>query len=393
MHSAAVLTGQAGGPADAIDFKSVRRVLVIKLRHHGDVLLSTPVFTALAAAAPGVEIDALVYRETLPLLEHNRDLAQVFTIDRNWKKSGVIAQARAEARLLATLRARRHDLVIHLTEHTRGAWLTRLLRPRWSVAPARRAAGRFWARSFTHLYRGSASAVPGSSLIWRHTVEHNLDALRRLGVCMPTSPPLQLQPGPAALQAAQHTIAAAGFAAGQFVLIQPTSRWFFKTWPVAQNATLIATLLQQGESILLSCAPDMREQAMVEAIMAEVRAQLGAGSGDLQRLARTPADLALGQLAALIGQARLFVGIDSAPMHMAAAMGTPVVALFGPSSEKTWGPWQVRHEIVTHPDYPCRPCGQDGCGGGKVSDCLARLPVAPVLAAIARVGDGAGSSL
>jgi heptosyltransferase-3 len=67
-------------------------------------------------------------------------------------------------------------------------------------------------------------------------------------------------------------------------------------------------------------------------------------------------------------------------MHLAAAMGTPTVALFGPSGETEWGPWNVAHRVVTSA-HSCRPCGLDGCGGGKVSDCLATLPVDAVYAA------------
>ena len=68
-------------------------------------------------------------------------------------------------------------------------------------------------------------------------------------------------------------------------------------------------------------------------------------------------------------------------MHIASAMGTPVVALFGPSGEFNWGPWQVPHRVVAS-EHPCRPCGNDGCGGGKLSDCLSTLPVAAVLQAV-----------
>jgi len=86
-------------------------------------------------------------------------------------------------------------------------------------------------------------------------------------------------------------------------------------------------------------------------------------------------------MAALASRARLFVGVDSAPMHIAAAMGTPVVALFGPSGEREWGPWMVPHRVVES-GHACRPCGNDGCGGGKVSECLTRLPVDRVHSAI-----------
>jgi len=85
-------------------------------------------------------------------------------------------------------------------------------------------------------------------------------------------------------------------------------------------------------------------------------------------------------LAVLMRDAALAVSGDTGPLHIAAAMGTPVVALFGPSGEKTWGPWRVAHRIVTS-DHPCRPCGNDGCGGGKVSECLTTLPVDDVLRA------------
>jgi heptosyltransferase-3 len=69
------------------------------------------------------------------------------------------------------------------------------------------------------------------------------------------------------------------------------------------------------------------------------------------------------------------------PMHLAAAMGTPTVALFGPSRENEWGPWNVEQRVVTT-THSCRPCGIDGCGSGKVSDCLTRLPVDAVHAAV-----------
>jgi heptosyltransferase-3 len=104
-----------------------------------------------------------------------------------------------------------------------------------------------------------------------------------------------------------------------------------------------------------------------------------------KRLRQPAVDLAgqldLKVLAALTAQARLFIGVDSAPLHIASAMGTPAVALFGPSGEIEWGPWQVAHRIVTT-DHSCRPCGINGCGGSNRSECLETLPLERVLAAI-----------
>src|SRR6266567_5031601 len=97
---------------DPIDPGLVRRALVAKLRHHGDVLLASPVFTVLRHALPGAEIDALVYRETACMLEGHPAIAHLHTIDREWKRSGVWAQGRAERGLLRELSARRFDLIV-----------------------------------------------------------------------------------------------------------------------------------------------------------------------------------------------------------------------------------------------------------------------------------------
>ena len=84
--------------------------------------------------------------------------------------------------------------------------------------------------------------------------------------------------------------------------------------------------------------------------------------------------LSIKELGALSAAAELFVGVDSMPMHLAAAMGTPTAALFGPSGETEWGPWNTPSRVVST-THTCRPCGQDGCGGGGVSECLTLLPV------------------
>ena len=118
---------------------------------------------------------------------------------------------------------------------------------------------------------------------------------------------------------------------------------------------------------------------MIDAILAATTSRPGAASSISSE------QLRLTELAALTREARAFVGVDSAPMHIAAAVQTPVVALFGPSGDIEWGPWQVPHRIVASTEYPCRPCGNDGCGGGKISECLTTLPVERVHAALAAI--------
>ena len=351
---------------DPVELQSVRRVLVTKLRHHGDVLLASPVFSVLKAHAPHLEIDALVYTDTAPMLAGNPAVSRVFGVDRGWKALGWLVQAAEEWRLLQQLRSRKYDLLIHLTEHPRGGWLARTLGPRYSVAADYPKARGWWKSSFSHLY-----PLPGNGR--RHVVETNLDALRRIGVQPGENErALSFVPGDEAERDVARMLDERGLASGGYIHVHPASRWQFKCWPAQKTAELIDKLQGLGERVVVSAAPDAAELELI---------------GRIRALAVTPfADvsgkLTLKQLGALTRHAKLFVGVDSAPMHIASAMGTPVVALFGPSGEFNWGPWQVPHRVVASDNYSCRPCGNDGCGGGKVSECLTTLHVSEVLQAV-----------
>jgi len=351
--------------ADAIDPTSLRRALVIKLRHHGDVLLTSPVLSSLKAAAPACEIDALVFSDTAAMLRGHPALHTLHCIGRDWKKLSPFAQLGHEWQVLTTLRRRKYDLVIHLTDHPRGAWLSRLLHPRWSVAPQRSKGGKWWKHSFTHLYK----VVGGGR---RHTVETHLDALRRLGIQPdPATRVLTLVPGLTAEARVDALMKEHRLRNGEFIQLHPASRWFFKCWPAEYNAAVLRTLVQRGHQLVITGAPDTRERAMVDAILDQAHVPVTDLTGMLN----------LSELGALTAHARLFIGVDSAPMHIAAAVGTPCVALFGPSGDREWGPWGVPNRIVTS-NHCCRPCGQDGCGGGKVSECLNAISVQQVLDAI-----------
>lgn len=352
--------------ADPVPLPSLRRALVVKLRHHGDVLLASPVFSVLKNHAPQLEIDALVYADTSPMLEGHPAITQVHGIDRAWKKLGAVARLSAEIALLRQLRGRHYDLIIHLTEHPRGAWLARLTGAGWSVAPKPAGKPGPWQRSFTHLYGQPLNAR-------RHAVERNLDALRRIGLQPDKGERgLVLVPGIAAEARVEALLAQHGLSGQDYLHFHPASRWLFKCWSIGKNAELVRRLHLASRRIVVTCAPDARERKLVEAILAEA----GVPAVDLS------GQLNLKELAALSAKARLFVGVDSAPMHIAAAMQTPVVALFGPSGEFEWGPWSVASRIIASETHSCRPCGIDGCGGGKVSECLTMLPVDRVLSAI-----------
>lgn len=343
---------------DAIDLSAVHRALVIKLRHHGDVLLTSPVFTVLKNHAPHLEIDALVYRETEDMLAGHPAISEIHSVDRAWRAEGAWAQLKHERRLLRTLRERHYDLIVHLTENPRGAVLSHLLGARCAVARdygSKR--GRLWRASFTHLYK-----VPAKP---RHTVEIHLDALRRLGI-QPGADErgLTLATGDAVEGAVNGLLEAHRVTPGEYIHVHPTSRWMFKCWDAERFAELINRLQDQGERVVLTAAPSETERQYVGRMMTRLRKPAVDLSGRLS----------LKQLAALTARAKCFIGVDSVPMHIAAAMQTPVVVLFGPSGDLEWGPWQVDARVITS-HHSCRPCGMDGCAGSKISECLTSIPV------------------
>jgi heptosyltransferase-3 len=349
---------------DAVPLGEITRALVVMLRHHGDVLLASPVAAALKAQAPAVEIEALVYDDTAEMLEGHPALAAVHAVGRRWKDQGPLSRLAAEAALLSVLRARSYDLLIHLTEQPRGAWLARSLGVRYSVAPAMPDRGRFWARSFTHLYPRARNGR-------RHKVEANLDALRRIGL-QPGMEDRRLVfvPGKAAEESVAARLAAEGLVERGFVHLHPASRWRFKCWTPDGNAELIDRLAA-NHRVAITAAPAADELSLVEEILSKTKS----------RPVNLAGQLSIKELGALTARAKLFVGVDSMPMHLASAMRTPTVALFGPSGEQEWRPWRVAHRVVTS-NHPCRPCGNDGCGGGKVSECLTTLGVDEVYAAV-----------
>src|SRR5258706_603435 len=266
---------------DAVPFEECKRALVIKLRHHGDVLLASPVMSCLKNRAPRMEVDALVYDDTAPMLEGHPALSKLVLVGRKWKETGVLKRAMVEKRLFENLRERRYDLVVHLSEQPRGAWLARALGARFSVAPAMRGRGRFWAKSFTHFYPIAAR---------RHQVELNLDALRRIGL-QPSIDDRKVLfvPGGEAEARVEKLIDGK-----PFIHVHPASRWRFKCWPAQKNAELIDRLAADGYRVVLTAAPDKDELALVDEILGK------AGSKPLNLAGK----LSIKELGALTARAR-----------------------------------------------------------------------------------------
>ncbi len=343
------------------DLSLVKRILVVKMRHHGDVLLTAPLFSVLKRALPSAQIDALIYEDTLPMLEGHPGIANYLLCDRS-RKAGKLWR---EMALFRQVRRCRYDLVLNLTEGDRGAVAALVSGARYKMGLDPKNTGFFGKRRlYTHLIK--ACSQP------RHTVERHLDAARCMGIFPgPAERDLFLHIPQEATDAVQRLLALNP--GGNYVVVHPVSRWRFKCASVRQMAEVVQGLEARGLSVVLSAGPDPQEKRMVEEILALVP-----GSKALNAAGR----LSLKELAALIAAAKGLICVDSVPLHIASATKTPVVALFGPTSELNWGPWMHPQAQVIIQTVSCRPCFQDGCGGSKMSDCLFSIPPQRVLKAL-----------
>jgi heptosyltransferase-3 len=339
-----------------IDFNSIKRVLVIKLRNHGDVLLTTPVFNTLKQQFPHLEVDALSYKDTSIVLEENPNIDQIHTIDRNWKYSGPYKQLKHELSLTKALMQRKYDLVIHLTEHHRGAVISLLTRPQYSITALNwKRTSWLWKKCFSFHYPTTNNP--------RHTIETNLDSLRYLGL----SPETQnkkptIAPGEAARESIQATLNQNSLLPGKFIVFHPTSRWMFKSWPPESSAKLVNELAKSGIKVVITASPDKEELRYIDIFKGHVTEPITCLSGQLS----------IKELSELISKSAFFVGMDSLPMHIASAFDIATLAVFGPSNEKKWGPWTDKSVVFTS-EHSCRPCDLAGCADGGISDCLVEL--------------------
>lgn len=350
---------------DAIDFNKINRVLIIKLRHHGDVLLTSPLFQVIKNHYPHIQTDVLVYEDTKEMLTLHPAINEVITIDRNWKKLGIKGQLTEEFGLLKRLRNNNYDLIIHLTEHWRIVIIKRFIRARYAVAAKySRRPGLIWRKTFTHHYPVSRRT--------RHTIDKHLDSLRRVGI-QPDKDESQLilVPGEDAEKSRDALIKENHI--DKYILIHPTSRWLFKCWENEKFSELINKIDTNYSQykVVMTAAPNKKEMGMIYSILENSSAEIINLAGKLS----------LKELAAFIQKASLFIGVDSVPMHMASAFDTPCVAIFGPSDDKEWGPRNSNCKIICKDNFPCRPCALDGCGGGQICDCITEITIDEVYSA------------
>ena len=334
----------------------MRNILIIKLRYIGDVLLATPMVRAIKAAQPDVRVTMMVNRGTEDVLSGNPDVDEIMVLDK-----GSLA---AQSRLIAGLRGRQFDTVIDLTDGDRSAFLTWI-----SGAPVRIGFNdehRWRGRYYTEVVQ----PVPGI----RHRIDRDLAALKPLGIHPNEKPPRLWLTGEDEASANQLLDQLGIRGDRPIVIIQPAARYWFKAWPYERFAELADRLASDyGCQVLIGGSRE--EEALAQRIheAAKSRPISMAGLATLK------------QFAAIAKRAALFVGNDSGAMHIASAVSTPVVALFGPSNPLEWGPRGGPVNAI-YMELDCRVCFHPTCRRGE-SNCMRLITVDAVYASVQRMLD------
>lgn len=352
------LARQAGRRAgEVMTTGSPRRALVIALKHIGDVLVATPALRALKEHWPQTEIELLVNAGMGELVRGLPSISVLHEIDR----SALRGRPFAELAFVRELRARQYDVAVDLTGGERSAWYA------------------FLSGAEVRVGVDEKRAFPGRRLLFNsltpwgegHYAENFLNILAPLGVIGKPGK-IEIAIPESARQEVTELLKTGENR--RKILIHPVSRWMFKSWPAKSCAETIIKINKNTTTVYLSAGKSVIEQQRTNEVLAllpeEVRKNVVDCSGKLT----------LAGLAALISGCNLFMGVDSAPMHIASACGTPAVVLFGPSGEHNWGPWRNEHRVITSLK-PCRPCGRDGCAGTKRSQCMESITAQQVIAA------------
>ncbi|AWK14721.1 putative lipopolysaccharide heptosyltransferase III [Candidatus Fukatsuia symbiotica] len=348
---------------------NVQRILVIKLRHFGDVLLTTPLLNTLKIHFPHALIDVLVYSGTQDILSANKTVNQAWTVMRGSKYTSVKAQICSEWALFNNLKQQGYDLILNLSDQWRAGLYCRLLQPKFSIAF-------HYSKRDNWLWRYCHSKlVYISNSTEQHTVLTNLAILEPLQL---TDVNTEVTMAYSMADVERITQICQQWKLDNYILIQPGSRWKFKTWSSASFSLLIDHLIMQGKMVVLTGGNDKAALDHIADIVNGCAKKNGSQNSKLINLAGT---LTFPELAVLIDRACLYIGVDSVAMHMAAALHTPSVVLFGPTNLKQWYPWQARHTLLWAGDYRPLP-SSDEVDTNTTERYLDAIPVQDVIKAI-----------
>ena len=348
-----------------------RHILVVCTRRIGDVLLATPAVRALRQTWPHAAIDMLVFEGTQSVIAANADLRKVITI---------AERPSPGAQLFLLWRIwRRYDMAVSLLAGDRPtlyAWAAAKLR----VGTLTLENKSRWKRRLLHRW------VAFDDLD-THTVAMNLRIIEQLGVAGHSGPVVSWSEDEARAAARLCPPLQAG---RRFAVLHVSPKFAYKTWSAHGWGELARWLNERGMELLVAGGGSPEELRYVDSLMPHLP----------ENTVNLAGRIGLGALGYLLSRAALYVGTDTAVTHMAAALGVPTVALFGPSNPVKWGPWPASYDGDTSPwqmrgsarvgnvflvqgEKDCVPCMLEGCERhiDSLSECLQRLPAKRVIAA------------
>ncbi len=308
-----------------IDRSRINRILVLKPRAIGDVLLSTPILPNLRTEFPKATIDFFVEKFAAPVVEGNPFIDSVISIDT------------AEASPVSTIgriRKTGYDLVIDLFSNPRTAIITM-----FSGAPYRVGFPFKWRK-----YAYNIIVIPRSGEV--HNVEFNLDALRRIGIPIRTTQPTFILDN-ASREFADNFIKTEGLSRDGFLTINIGGGWQTKRWPIEKFIDLCHQIEKNlGLPIVVLFGPSERDEAL----------KISRSSKAI-----SAPQTSLHQMGAIMKLSRLLITNDSGPMHIAAALMVPTLAIFGPTNPKLQGPYGNVSDIVRNESLDCLQCNLTKC--------------------------------
>ncbi len=339
-------------PKSTLDPAASARILLLRLRRIGDVILTTPAVAALRKAFPRAALTYVVEKPYARLVEGNPSLDRVIVVD---PKLGL----GETLRLVRDIRREHYDAVLDFHGGPRTSLWTFLSGARFKVGYSLR--GRGWPYDVAVLRSRPEGPI--------HSVENHLNLVRALGVDVAEAPDLELPPArPEEKEHLDSIFKENRLKGTRVVVVHISAGNLFRDWGTENLASLARRLAGiRGVRVILAGGPGDRDRET--AVL---------GRGDVAALS-VVGELNLVELRELIGRAALFVGPDSGPMHIAASTRTPIVALFGPNLPAFNAPWRRKAKIVEK-DLACRPCKQRECGTGDFR-CLRTISVDEVFRA------------
>ncbi len=340
------------------DLDSIKKILVIRYRSIGDILLSNPTLAALRHRFPGASIHFLVDDIFVEILANNPNMDKIVINPRRSKGMGL----KHEITRIRELRKGKYDIVVDLQTGPRGAFTTAL-----TGAPIR--AGHPFRLRNRLCYNLHAESPDPLDHSWRV----QFLTIRPLGIEWPETPEFFLDIPEDKSESMKRRLEDAGLMFDRpTVTLHPGARVDTKRWPSARMGILARWLVDEmGAAVILAGS---------EADVQEIHSIRKASGYALPYFT----DLSLGELGALLVRSSLLVCNDSGPMHMAGALGVPLVALFGPSDPSIWAPVGADKIIITPDPMECMPCDQKGCPH-KGDHCMTRIDIKEVKDAVKRL--------